>query len=148
MKIAIGADHAGFKLKESVKGFLKTLNVFVTDFGTNSEERVDYPDYAIPVAEAVAKKEFDFGILICGTGIGMSITANKVKGVRAALCNELFTAHCSKEHNNANVLCMGGRIVGEELANEIAKTWLYSEFQGGRHQRRVKKIEEYETNSN
>ena len=148
MKIAIGADHAGFKLKESVKGFLKTLNVFVTDFGTNSEERVDYPDYAIPVAEAVAKKEFDFGILICGTGIGMSITANKVKGIRAALCNELFTAHCSKEHNNANVLCMGGRIVGEELANEIVKTWLYSEFQGGRHQRRVKKIKEYETNSN
>ena len=148
MKIAIGADHAGFKLKESVKGFLKTLNVFVTDFGTNSEESVDYPDYAIPVAEAVAKKEFDFGILICGTGIGMSITANKVKGIRAALCNELFTAHCSKEHNNANVLCMGGRIVGEELANEIVKTWLYSEFQGGRHQRRVKKIKEYETNSN
>ncbi len=148
MKIAIGADHAGFKLKESVKGFLKILNVFVTDFGTNSEESVDYPDYAIPVAEAVAKKEFDFGILICGTGIGMSITANKVKGIRAALCNELFTAHCSKEHNNANVLCMGGRIVGEELANEIVKTWLYSEFQGGRHQRRVKKIKEYETNSN
>jgi ribose 5-phosphate isomerase B len=148
MKIAIGADHAGFKLKESIKEFLKTLNVKVTDFGTNSRESVDYPDYAIPVAEAVAKKEFDFGILICGTGVGMSITANKVKGIRAALCNELFTARCSKEHNNANVLCMGGRIVGEELANEIVKTWLYTEFQGGRHQRRVKKIEEYETNSN
>jgi ribose 5-phosphate isomerase B len=148
MKIAIGADHAGFKLKESIKEFLKTLNVKVTDFGTNSRESVDYPDYAIPVAEAVAKKEFDFGILICGTGVGMSITANKVKGIRAALCNELFTARCSKEHNNANVLCMGGRIIGEELANEIVKTWLYTEFQGGRHQRRVKKIEEYETNSN
>jgi ribose 5-phosphate isomerase B len=117
----------------------------VIDFGTHSEESADYPDFAFPVAEAVAKKEFDFGILICGTGIGMSITANKVAGIRAALCNDLFTANCSKEHNDANVLCMGGRIVGEGLAKAIVQTWLERKFQGGRHERRVKKIEEYET---
>jgi ribose 5-phosphate isomerase B len=145
MKIAIGSDHAGFKLKETVKEFLKTSGIEVIDFGTHSEESADYPDFAFPVAEAVAKKEFDFGILICGTGIGMSITANKVAGIRAALCNDLFTANCSKEHNDANVLCMGGRIVGEGLAKAIVQTWLERKFQGGRHERRVKKIEEYET---
>lgn len=145
MKIAIGSDHAGFKLKETVKEFLKTSGIEVIDFGTHSEESADYPDFAFPVAEAVAKKEFDFGILICGTGIGMSITANKVAGIRAALCNDLFTANCSKEHNDANVLCMGGRIVGEGLAKAIVQTWLERKFQGGRHKRRVKKIEEYET---
>jgi ribose 5-phosphate isomerase B len=145
MKIAIGSDHAGFKLKETVKEFLKTSGIEVIDFGTHSEESADYPDFAFPVAEAVAKKEFDFGILICSTGIGMSITANKVAGIRAALCNDLFTANCSKEHNNANVLCMGGRIVGEGLAKAIVQTWLERKFQGGRHERRVKKIEEYET---
>lgn len=145
MKIAIGSDHAGFKLKETVKEFLKTSGIEVIDFGTHSEESADYPDFAFPVAEAVAKKEFDFGILICGTGIGMSITANKVAGIRAALCNDLFTANYSKEHNDANVLCMGGRIVGEGLAKAIVQTWLEKKFQGGRHERRVKKIEEYET---
>lgn len=145
MKIAIGSDHAGFKLKETVKEFLKTSGIEVIDFGTHSEESADYPDFAFPVAEAVAKKEFDFGILICGTGIGMSITANKVAGIRAALCNDLFTANCSKEHNDANILCMGGRIVGEGLAKAIVQTWLERKFQGGRHERRVKKIEEYET---
>jgi len=145
MKIAIGSDHAGFKLKETVKEFLKTSGIEVIDFGTHSEESADYPDFAFPVAEAVAKKEFDFGILICGTGIGMSITANKVAGIRAALCNDLFTANCSKEHNDANVLCMGGRIIGEGLAKAIVQTWLERKFQGGRHERRVKKIEEYET---
>ena len=145
MKIAIGSDHAGFKLKETVKEFLKTSGIEVIDFGTHSEESADYPDFAFPVAEAVAKKEFNFGILICGTGIGMSITANKVAGIRAALCNDLFTANCSKEHNDANVLCMGGRIVGEGLAKAIVQTWLERKFQGGRHKRRVKKIEEYET---
>jgi len=145
MKIAIGSDHAGFKLKETVKEFLKTSGIEVIDFGTHSEESADYPDFAFPVAEAVAKKEFNFGILICGTGIGMSITANKVAGIRAALCNDLFTANCSKEHNDANVLCMGGRIVGEGLAKAIVQTWLERKFQGGRHERRVKKIEEYET---
>jgi ribose 5-phosphate isomerase B len=145
MKIAIGSDHAGFKLKETVKEFLKTSGIEVIDFGTHSEESADYPDFAFPVAEAVVKKEFDFGILICGTGIGMSITANKVAGIRAALCNDLFTANYSKEHNDANVLCMGGRIVGEGLAKAIVQTWLERKFQGGRHERRVKKIEEYET---
>jgi len=145
MKIAIGSDHAGFKLKETVKEFLKTSGIEVIDFGTHSEESADYPDFAFPVAEAVVKKEFDFGILICSTGIGMSITANKVAGIRAALCNDLFTANYSKEHNDANVLCMGGRIIGEGLAKAIVQTWLERKFQGGRHEKRVKKIEEYET---
>jgi len=145
MKIAIGSDHAGFKLKETVKEFLKTSGIEVIDFGTHSEESTDYPDFAFPVAEAVAKKEFDFGILICSTGIGMSITANKVAGIRAALCNDLFTANYSKEHNDANILCMGGRIIGEGLAKAIVQTWLERKFQGGRHEKRVKKIEEYET---
>lgn len=148
MKIAIGSDHAGFKLKEIIKEFLTGMEIDVTDFGTGSEESVDYPDFAIPVAEAVAIRKFDYGILICGTGIGMSITANKVKGVRAALCNDLFTARCSREHNSANILCMGGRILGDGLAKEIVKVWLESNFQGGRHERRVKKIEKYEADSN
>jgi ribose 5-phosphate isomerase B len=148
MKIAIGSDHAGFKLKEIIKEFLAGMGIDVTDFGTGSEESVDYPDFAIPVAEAVTTKKFDYGILICGTGIGMSIAANKVKGVRAALCNDLFTVHCSREHNSANILCMGGRILGDGLAKEIVKVWLESSFQGGRHERRVKKIEKYEADSN
>jgi ribose 5-phosphate isomerase B len=146
MTIAIGSDHAGFKFKEAIKKYLLTLNYLVEDFGTNSEERVDYPDYAFKVAENVAKGNFDLGILICGTGIGMSIAANKVKGIRAALCNDLYTAHISKEHNDANVLCMGGRVVGEEVAKEIVKTWLNARFEGGRHVQRVFKIQDYEYN--
>jgi ribose 5-phosphate isomerase B len=148
MKIAIGSDHAGFRLKEIIKNFLKTKGIEVEDFGTHTEESVDYPDYAFKVAEAVSKGEFDFGILVCGTGIGMSISANKVKGIRAALCNDLYTAHASREHNNANVLCMGGRVVGDEVAKEIVNTFLNAKFEGGRHERRINKIKDYENSEN
>ncbi len=144
MKIAIGSDHAGFKLKEEIKHFLKEKGIEVIDFGTNSEERVDYPDFAIPLAESVAKNEEDFGILICGTGIGMSIAANKVKGVRASLVSDVYSAHSAREHNNANILCMGGRVLGTELAKEITNTWINASFLGGRHERRINKIMEYE----
>lgn len=144
MKIAIGSDHAGFELKETIKTFLKEKGIEVKDFGTHSEERVDYPDYAIPLAESVANGEEDFGILICGTGIGMSIAANKVKGIRASLCSDVYSAHSAREHNNANVLCLGGRVLGKELAKEIVDKWLSSSFLGGRHKRRVDKIMNYE----
>jgi len=144
MKIAIGSDHAGFELKETIKTFLKEKGIEVRDFGTYSEERVDYPDYAIPLAESVAKGEEDFGILICGTGIGMSIAANKVKGIRASLCSDVYSAHSAREHNNANILCLGGRVLGKELAKEIVDKWLSSSFLGGRHKRRVDKIMNYE----
>ncbi len=145
MKIAIGSDHAGFKLKEEIKKFLEEKGIEVKDFGTHSEERVDYPDYAIPLAESVAKGEEDFGILICGTGIGMSIAANKVKGIRASLVSDVYSAHSAREHNNANILCMGGRVLGVELAKEITNAWLNASFTGGRHGRRIKKIAEYES---
>lgn len=144
MKIAIGSDHAGFKLKEEIKKFLEEKGIEVVDFGTNSEEKVDYPDYAIPLAESVAKGEETFGILICGTGIGMSIAANKVKGIRASLVSDVYSAHSAREHNNANILCMGGRVLGTELAKEITNAWLNAEFLGGRHERRINKIAEYE----
>ncbi|MCD6427004.1 MAG: ribose 5-phosphate isomerase B [Caldisericaceae bacterium] len=144
MKIAIGSDHAGFKLKEEIKKFLEEKGIEVVDFGTNSEERVDYPDYAISLAESVAKGEETFGILICGTGIGMSIAANKVKGIRASLVSDVYSAHSAREHNNANILCMGGRVLGTELAKEITNAWLNAEFLGGRHERRINKIAEYE----
>ncbi|MEF3244973.1 MAG: ribose 5-phosphate isomerase B [Caldisericaceae bacterium] len=147
MKIAIGSDHAGFRLKEIVKNFLLTEGFEVEDVGTFTEESVDYPDYAFKVASLVSSGEYPFGILICGTGIGMSISANKVKGIRAALCNDLFTARFSREHNDANILCMGGRVVGEEVAKEIVKTFLSSTFQGGRHKRRVDKISDYESST-
>lgn len=140
MKIAIAADHAGFKLKENIKKFLESLGHEYKDFGTDSEESVDYPDFAIKAAEAVKSKKFDRGILICGTGIGMCISANKVPGIRAALCYDTETARLSREHNNANVLTMGARIIGEEKAKEIVDVWLKTEFAGGRHERRVEKI--------
>jgi len=146
-EIAIGSDHAGFRLKEIVKNFLKTKNIEVEDLGTHTEESVDYPDYAFKVGEAVARKDFDFGILICGSGIGMSIAANKVKGIRAALCNDLYSAHVSREHNNANILCMGGRVIGEEVAKNCL-VWLNAKFEGGRHERRVNKITDYENSAN
>jgi ribose 5-phosphate isomerase B len=148
MILAIGSDHAGFKLKEVVKEFLTSEGIEVVDFGTDSLESVDYPDFAILVSEAVSQKKFDFGILICGTGLGMSITANKVKGIRAGLCNDLYTARKSRQHNNANILCMGGRILGEDLAKEIVKVFLSTKYEGGRHDGRVKKISKYESSSN
>lgn len=144
MKVAIGADHGGFKLKAEINGLLKELGIDYTDFGTYSSDSIDYPDVAIPVAEAVANGEFDRGILICGTGIGIGIAANKVKGIRAALVHDTFSAKATRQHNNSNILTMGERIIGPGLALDIAKIWLETEFEGGRHENRVCKISDYE----
>ncbi|MGM9935337.1 ribose 5-phosphate isomerase B [uncultured Clostridium sp.] len=140
MKIAIGCDHGGFELKNEIIKYLESENYEVKDFGTYSTDSCDYPDIAQPVAEAVAAKEFDFGILICGTGIGIGIAANKVPGIRAALCSDTFSAHATREHNNANILTMGQRVVGTGLALEIVKTFLNAEFEGDRHLKRIDKI--------
>ena len=144
MKVAIGCDHGGLHLKEDIKSLLADGGYEVTDFGTNSTDSVDYPDIAVPVANAVANGEFDRGILICGTGIGIGIAANKVKGIRAALCHDTFSAHASREHNNANILTMGARIIGPALPRDVVKIWLTTEFEGGRHERRVAKIADIE----
>ena len=144
MKIAIGCDHGAFRLKNEIIEFLNSENYEVKDFGTYSEESCDYPDIALPVAEAVVNKEYDFGILVCGTGIGIGIAANKVPGVRAALCSDTFSAHSTREHNNANILTMGQRVVGTGLALDIVKTFLNTEFEGERHQKRIDKISEIE----
>ncbi len=145
MKIAVGSDHAGLSLKKEIIALLKEMSVQVEDFGGSDAWPVDYPDVARPVAEAVASGDFDRGILICGTGIGMSITANKVKGVRAALCHDTFSAHASREHNDANVLCMGQRVIGVGPALDVVRSWLAAEFSSEeRHARRVQKIGEIE----
>lgn len=144
MKIAIGCDHGGFELKNEIIKFLKDSGYEVKDFGTYSTESCDYADYSLPVAEAVASKEYKYGILICGTGIGISIAANKVPGIRAALCSDTFSAHATREHNDANILAMGQRVVGPGLAIDIVKTFLNSEFEGGRHVNRINKITEIE----
>ncbi len=144
-KIAIASDHAGRELKEDIKVFLKELGVSnAVDMGTNGNEAVDYPDYGIPVAEKVSRGELEKGILICGTGIGMSIVANKFPNVRAALVNDVYSARMAREHNDANILVIGGRIAGKGLAREMVKTWLGARFEGGRHQRRLDKIKEIE----
>lgn len=140
MKIAIGCDHGGFELKNEIIKYLESENYEVKDFGTYSTDSCDYPDIAQPVAEAVAAKEFDFGILICGTGIGIGIAANKVPGIRAALCSDTFSAHATRQHNNANILTMGQRVVGTGLALDIVKTFLSAEFEGDRHLKRIDKI--------
>ncbi|WBW98482.1 ribose 5-phosphate isomerase B [Oceanirhabdus sp. W0125-5] len=144
MRIALGSDHGGINLKRSIIDYLVSEGHEIKDFGTDSSDSCDYPDYALPVAESVAAKEFDLGILICGTGIGISIAANKVPGVRAALCHNTFSAHATREHNNANILAMGERVVGTGLALDIVKTFINTEFEGGRHQRRIDKISEIE----
>lgn len=148
MKIAIGSDHGGIELKEAIKTFLKENDYEFKDFGANSTESCDYPDYALPVAEAVAAKEFELGILICGTGIGIGIAANKVPGIRAALCSDTFSAHATREHNNANILTLGQRVVGQGLALDIVKTFLTSKFEGDRHQNRIDKISAIEEKYN
>lgn len=140
MKIAIGADHAGFELKELISQIVEDAGYEVIDMGTGSSCSVDYPDYAEAVAQAVSDGKAERGILICGTGIGMSIVANKFKNVRAALCNDLFTAKMSRLHNDANILCMGARVIGKGLAIEIVKTWLSTPFEAERHLKRVEKI--------
>lgn len=144
MKIGIGSDHGGFELKEYIKEFLDKEGISYIDYGTNSLESVDYPDYGRKVAEAVVAKEVDKAIVICGTGIGISISCNKVKGIRCALCGDTYSARMSREHNNANILALGGRVIGRDLAIEIVSAWLESEFAGGRHEKRIEKISEIE----
>ncbi len=142
MKVISGSDHGGFELKEDLKAQLADLKIEVVDVGTNSETAVDYPDFGRAVAAQVSSGKFDRGILICGTGIGMSMVANRFPGVRAALVHDLYTARLSREHNDANLLVLGGRITGKGLAREILKVWLEASFEGGRHARRVDKIKE------
>lgn len=145
MKIVIASDHGGYELKQFLIDTFKKEGYDFVDYGTDSADSVDYPDYAIKVGEAVAAGEFDRGILICGTGIGISIAANKVKGIRAAHCTDTFSAKMCKQHNNANIIVLGGRITGPELAAEILRTYLNEkEFLGGRHENRINKIKAYE----
>ncbi|MBI3591835.1 MAG: ribose 5-phosphate isomerase B [Candidatus Melainabacteria bacterium] len=143
-KIAIGADHAGFELKEKIKPLLSEIGYEVIDFGTNSTDSVDYPLIAKSLATSVANKNPQRGILICGTGIGMSIAANKIKGIIAAHCCDIETAKLARQHNNSNILTIGGRITDSELAKDIVKAWLNTDFEGGRHQRRVQEIRDLE----
>ncbi|HEX38272.1 MAG TPA: ribose 5-phosphate isomerase B [Candidatus Cloacimonetes bacterium] len=142
MKIALASDHAGYQLKEGLKSYLSNFDVI--DFGTDSPQSMDYPDTGFAAAEAVGKGECDKGILICGTGIGMSIVANKVIGVRAALCTSVTIAKLSREHNDANVLILPGRFMKIDEAKKIVDTWFSTEFDGGRHIRRLNKIKKYE----
>jgi len=142
--IAIGSDHGGYNLKMEIIKHLEKNGYEVKDFGTSSCDSVDYPDIALPVAKAVISGECEKGILVCGTGIGISIAANKVPGIRAALCTDSFMARLSREHNDANVLALGGRIIGTELALDIVDVWLKTEFSGGRHKTRIDKISQIE----
>lgn len=142
IKIAIGSDHGGFEYKASIIKALQDKGYDVVDMGTYSPESCDYPIIAKKVARAVAKGDFEKGILVCGTGIGMSMAANKVKGIRAAVCGDTFSARATRAHNNANILCLGQRVVGEGLALDIVDIWLTTKFEGGRHERRVNMIEE------
>ena len=141
MKIAIGSDHVGIELKPIILDYLKELKHEVEDFGTYSKERTDYPIYGEKVAEAVAKGDYDCGIVICGTGVGISIAANKVKGIRAVVCREPYSAKLSKEHNDTNILAFGSRVIGSELAKMIVKEWLDAKFEGGRHANRVEMLD-------
>ncbi len=144
MKISIGADHAGYELKEKIKQHLAQQGIEIEDEGTVSNESVDYPDFARKVGEDVSNKKVDFGVLVCGSGVGMAIAANKVPGVRAANVTSLYEAQMSREHNDANVLAVGARILNEDDAFAIVEKWLHTPFAGGRHQRRVDKITEIE----
>lgn len=144
MKIALGSDHGGYRLKEAIKKYLSDQNIAYEDLGTNSTESVDYPEFGLKVAEAVVSGACDRGILCCGTGIGISISANKVPGVRCAVVTETYSAKMSREHNNANVLALGERVVGIGLALEIVEVWLNTEFAGDRHARRVNMLSDIE----
>ncbi len=140
MKIAIGSDHAGVELKSELVRLLKDMGADILDVGTNTSESVDYPDFGDKVSTAVSTGEVDRGVLICGTGIGMSIVANKFRNVRAALCAEPFSARMSRLHNDSNILVIGGRVTGVELAKDITRVWMETPFEGGRHENRLKKI--------
>lgn len=144
MKIGLGSDHGGFELKEHIKEYLEKEGIEYIDYGTYSADSVDYPDYGKKLSQAVVSGEVDRGIAICGTGIGISIACNKVKGIRCALCSDTYSARMSVEHNNANILALGGRVLGKDLALEIVSTWLKAKFQGGRHERRINKISSIE----
>ncbi|AKA71050.1 ribose 5-phosphate isomerase B [Clostridium scatologenes] len=140
MKIAFGSDHAGLPLKKEIISHLEGKGIQIEDFGTYTESSCDYPEFALKVAEEVAAKNFDFGILVCGTGIGISIAANKVPGIRAAVCGDTFSAHACRQHNDANILALGQRVVGLGLALDIVDIFLDTKFEGGRHQTRIDKI--------
>jgi ribose 5-phosphate isomerase B len=142
MKIIIGSDHGGYDLKQIVVDFLKQLGHQVEDIGTHDHESVDYPEYAVRVARSVTEGRVDRGILICGSGIGMCMTANRIPGARAALVSEPYAARLSRRHNDSNILCLGGRLLGDQLALEIVSAWLQEDFEEGRHQRRVDLIEQ------
>jgi len=144
MKIAVGADHAGYQLKDQIRDHLKQTGISVQDAGTNTSDSVDYPDYARSVAHEVSQGRADLGILVCGSGIGMAIAANKVEGIRAAHVSSEYEAQMSREHNNANVLTLGARILNAEQAFAIVDKWLSTEFAGGRHERRIEKISQIE----
>jgi ribose 5-phosphate isomerase B len=145
-KIAIASDHGGFDLKESVIAHLLNDDWEIDDLGPSNEDSVDYPDYGVKLAEAIANKEVERGIVICGTGVGMSIVVNRFPGIRGTLCSDVYTAKMCREHNDSNILIMGGRVIGKGLASEIVDTWLSTSFEGGRHQRRLDKINEIDAN--
>lgn len=146
MKVAVSSDHRGYKAKEQVKGYLAAAGHTVLDFGCDSPASCDYPDTAVAGAKSIATGEADRGVFFCGSGIGMSIAANKVVGIRAALCHDELTAELSRRHNNANVLCLAADLLGDELVRRIVDVWLGTEYEGGRHERRLRKLAEYERN--
>jgi ribose 5-phosphate isomerase B len=145
-KIAIASDHGGFDLKENIIAFLLKKGLEIDNLGAHSTDSVDYPDYGIKLAQAITDKKFVRGILICGTGVGMSIVVNRFPGIRGTLCSDVYTAKMCREHNDSNILIMGGRVLEVSLAIEILETWLNTGFEGGRHQRRLDKINEIDTN--
>jgi len=140
-RISVGADHAGWELKDALKAVIESLGLEVVDRGTNGPESVDYPDFAHRVCADVLSGDCDFGLLVCGTGFGMSIAANRHRGIRAAVCSESFGARMTRQHNDANVLCLGSRVVGAGVAEDILRVFLTTDYEGGRHARRVAKIE-------
>lgn len=141
-KVGLGSDHGGFGLKSEISAFLESQGIEVVDYGTKDESSVNYPDYAAKVAKAIINGEIEYGIIFCGTGIGISIAANKFPGIRAALCHDGYTAKMSRMHNNANILAIGGRTTGIEIAKEIVQLWLNTDFEGGRHANRIGVMDE------
>lgn len=144
MRVALGSDHRGFGTKQKILELLRTQGIEVTDFGCSGQESCDYPDSALPAARSVSQGQSDRGILCCGTGIGMSITANKVKGVRASLCHDELTAELARRHNDANILCIPSDLLGDDAIERVVEVWLQTPFDGGRHERRLCKISEFE----